>query len=192
MIHELGLSAEDEAELKSARDMMGKGEFAPAVEKLVPLFNRLPDGDARTYVANNLGFAFSREEFSGYDRERAIQYYSVSASAQSPYGYRGIVGCLHKMGRTPEAIDWARKGSEDGVGICSYYLYKELIKKPDCEQAKAALAKSATQGFVMGVQRYAMRRILGQYGWRQIIPGIAAYFGNMRALWTYIKENTPD
>jgi TPR repeat protein len=159
-----------------------EGNYQAAVEVLIANF----DGK-KPEVANLLGYLFQDKKFSGYNLDSSIFYYEIAAKAGNSYGQHALGAILKEKGDLDKAIFWIKKASESGVGQCSYIMFHHYKRNSEKLLAENYLLRAIEQNYAPAIQRFAVRSIIGTYGWRKVIPGLRLWISNISNLKSYAR-----
>jgi TPR repeat protein len=135
-----------------------------------------------------LGYIFSRTENPEYDLDKAISYYTIAAENKDTYAQYALGALLEKLGNRDEALKWYCEGSNLDHATCSYLAFREFSKRGDAEASEEFFRKALEQGSPAAIQRRAIQRMGGRFGWAAILPGLFQYIGNMPRMARFIKN----
>jgi TPR repeat protein len=139
-------------------------------------------------VATHLGYIFSRTENPEFDLNKAISYYKIAAEDKVTYAQYALGALLEKLGNRDEALKWYCEASNLGHATCSYLAFRELSVRGDLKAAEEFFRKALEQGSPAAIQRRAIQRMTGRFGWAAFLPGLFEYIGNIPRMARFIKN----
>ena len=139
-------------------------------------------------AAVQLGYIFSQRENPQFDLDKAISYFEIAAENKDLYAQYALGALLEKCGRRDEALRWYSEASNLGHPTCSFLAFRELNARGDTEAAGEFFRKALDQGSPAAIQRHAIERMKGRFGWSAVVPGLIEYIGNMPRMARFIKN----
>ena len=140
------------------------------------------------YISNCIAYIYSRKDFSGYDPEKAISYFTIGSELGDNFATNAIGDVYASMGQNANAMNYYSKAAEAGNAESFYSLYQIYMRRNELKSAFSNLERSAALGHPPAITTLAILSIEGRFGPSKILSGIISYFRNIPNLIRYSKK----